>query len=218
MQASSLNNARLLLAVAGSAAVGLGIYFLTNLHEMIALGAAIVSFGLIHFIIPRAQEDGEVMVAPGVTRADLNQVQAQGRVQIARLEEALGRLPDKDPAMAIIRSIEDIFGSIYTNLDNDPGDIPTSRAFLSFHSNDAIGLIESYSKLVSNRLPDDGKMEQITASRDRFVSIEKAFRAQYNAMLANDVSALEQAGRNLESSLRLEHGLEKVAKGPRETV
>ena len=213
IEANSLNNARVFIAVTASAAVGLGLYFMTQLHEFIALGAAVATFGLAHLIVPRATEDGEVMVASGVTRADLKLVQSQGRAQIDRLDKALDMLPATDPAAGLIRAIEDIFKSIYANLDEDPADIPTSRAFLSFHSSDAIGLIESYVKLVSNRLPDDEKLTMIEASRTRFVAIEKAFRAQYNAMLANDVSALEQAGRNLESSLRLEHGLEKIAVG-----
>lgn len=210
MAAPMLNTLRMLAAVVAAAAVGLGVYFFTQLHEAIAVGAALISFAIVHFVIPRAQEDTEVMVASGVTRADLRAALEKGRQQIASLDAAGARIPASDPASPVLDSIEAIFKDIYSNLETDPGDIPRARAFLDFHSIDAVGLIDAYSRLVSNRLPDDKKLEQIEAARARFVAIEKAFRAQYNAMLANDVSALEQAGRNLESSLRLEHGLESV--------
>ena len=210
MAASSLNNTRMMIAVIGAAATALGLYFSTQLHELIVLGVAVLVFGVLHVIIPRAQEDSEVFVAPGVTRADLKAATARGRDQIARLEAALRHMPKEDPAQRVLRGIEDIFQHIYANLDKDPGDIPRARAFLDFHSADAVNLIEGYAQLVSSRLPDDRKLEQVETARRRFASIEKAFRAQYNAMLANDVSALEEAGRNLESSLRLEHGLETM--------
>lgn len=210
MAASFLNNARLLIAVAAAACAGVGVYFGTRLHELIAIGAALAVFLVLHFIIPRAREDSEVHLAPGISKADLRAVQQQGKEQMQQLEQAIRRLPNSDPASQIVRNIEDIFQDIYRNLTDDPGDIPRARAFLDFHSSDAIGIIEGYAKLVSNRLPDDKRMQQIEMTRSRFVSIEKAFRAQYNAMLENDVSALEQAGRNLETSLRIEHGLEAV--------
>ena len=210
MPASLINNARMIIAVVAAAAAGLGIYFLTNLHEFIAVGAALAIFVILHFIIPRAEEDTEVMVAPGVTRAEQREALRQGKDQMAQLEIAIRRMPKSDPANRIVRNIEDIFADIYANLDNDPGDIPRAKAFLRFHSKDAIEIIDAYSKLVSNRLPDDKQMDLIEGARGRFVAIEKAFRAQYNAMLANDVSALELAGRNLESSLRIEHGLEAL--------
>ena len=210
MAASFLNNARMLIAVTAAAIGGLGVYFGTQLHELIAIGAALAVFVVVHFIIPRAREDSEVHLAPGVSKADLRAVQRQGKEQMQQLDNAIRRMPKSDPASRILRNIEDIFQDIYANLNEDPGDIPRARAFLDFHSSDAISIIEGYSKLVSNRLPDDKRMQQIEMARTRFVSIEQAFRAQYNAMLENDVSALEQAGRNLETSLRIEHGLEAV--------
>ncbi|WP_319528880.1 5-bromo-4-chloroindolyl phosphate hydrolysis family protein [uncultured Cohaesibacter sp.] len=216
MVASTLNNTRMMIAVIGAAVTALGLYFATQLHELIVLGVAVLVFGILHVIIPRAQEDSEVFVAPGVTRADLKAADAKGKEQIARLEVSVRQIPKADPAQHVLRSIEDIFRDIYANLDKDPGDIPRARAFLDFHSADAVSLIEGYAQLASSRLPDDKKLEQVEMARKRFASIEKAFRAQYNAMLANDVSALEQAGRNLESSLRLEHGLETMTLQPAE--
>nr|WP_321454819.1 5-bromo-4-chloroindolyl phosphate hydrolysis family protein [uncultured Cohaesibacter sp.] len=210
MAASIINNTRTLIAVVLAAAAGLGVYFFTQLHELIALAAALLVFAVTHFMIPRMQEDQEVFVASGVTRADLLSAQQQGKQQIDRLEKALASIPDVDPAQGVLRDIEAVFQDIYANLDKDPGDIPHARAFLDFHSGDAISLIEGYAGLVANRLPDDDKIKQVQAARARFASIEKAFRSQYNAMLANDISALEQAGRNLETSLRLEHGLENI--------
>ncbi|WP_316858473.1 5-bromo-4-chloroindolyl phosphate hydrolysis family protein [uncultured Cohaesibacter sp.] len=210
MSASALNNVRLFIAIVVGATIGLWSYFAMHMTIYIAIAVAIAAFVLMHFIIPKKQQDNEVFVASGVTREDSRAAVKQGKEQAERLEIAIRRTPKSDPAQEILRKIQDVFVDIYANLEKDPGDIPRSRAFLDFHSGDAIGLIEGYSGLVSGRLPDDKQLEQVEAARRRFVSIEKAFRAQYNAMLSNDVSALEQAGRNLESSLRLEHGLEKL--------
>ena len=211
MEGGLKDSQRIVISVALSALTGVGLYFGTLLHEFIILGSAAAVFLALLLLLPKEKKAEEVMVAPGVTLAEQLAVAQEGIIKLERVSSALIGIPASDPAHGMVANIYTTLESIYAHFSNDPADIPPSAAFREHHAGKAVKLIEDYSRLVTDRLLDDQGRDYVLRCRDRFTGIESAFVAQYNAMLRHDISALEQAGRNLETSLRLEHGLETMS-------
>ena len=202
---------RMILSVILSALAGVGLYFVTQLHEGVVLGVTVAVFIILLLALPKQKKPEEVMVAPGVSLALHRQVKAEGQLKLSRVEKALLKIPGDDPALILVENIQGTLQSIYAHFDHDPEDIPPAAAFRDHHVGKAVTLIEDYSKLIGDPLLDEGGRDYVLRARDRFAGIEAAFIAQYNALLRHDISALEKAGRNLETSLRLEHGLETIS-------
>ncbi|RED45809.1 5-bromo-4-chloroindolyl phosphate hydrolysis family protein [Aestuariispira insulae] len=202
---------RVALAVTMAAVVGVVLYFATQLHEWVVIAAALAAFVVMILVVPKQREDHEVMIAPGVSLADQKKVTGEGGHILGRVRDAHDAIPVADEAHLRVAGIMDVLVSIYRHFNEDPAEILTTARFREQHVNKAVELVEVYSRLVTDPLLDESGRAYIDRCRERFAGIEAAFAAQYNAMLRHDVSALEQAGRNLETSLRLEHGLEKVA-------
>jgi 5-bromo-4-chloroindolyl phosphate hydrolysis protein len=210
MQEGLRDGLRVGVAVALAAAVGIALYHSTRLHELVVGGAAVAVFAVALFMIPRRREPHEIELAPGVTLADRLAVEREGAEKIARVTQALGEIPARDPAHETVQNILGAVTSIYRHFVEDPADIARAAPFREAHVRKAVDLIETYTRLVTDRLLDERGRQYVDRCRERFAGIEAAFVAQYNAMLSHDVTALETAGRNLEASLRLEHGLETV--------
>ena len=202
---------RMVLSVLFSAFAGVGLYFATQLHEGVVIGATVAIFVVLLLVLPKQKKAEEVMVAPGVSLALHQQVKTEGQLKLSRVETALLKIPGDDPALILVENIQGTLQSIYAHFDNDPADIPPAAAFRDHHVGKAVTLIEDYSKLIGDPLLDDSGRDYVHRARNRFAGIEAAFIAQYNALLRHDISALEKAGRNLETSLRLEHGLETIS-------
>ena len=202
---------RVAIAVAAAAVTGIALYFATNLHEGVVVGAAVGVFAVGLLAIPRRKEPHEIELAPGVTLAERNAVEDEAVVRIDRVARALGVIPAQDPAHETVQNILGILKSVYGHLLQDPSEIAGAATFREHHIAKAVDQIETYARLVTDPLLDDRGRSYVERCRERFAGIEAAFVAQYNAMLRHDIAALEQAGRNLEASLRLEHGLETLS-------
>ncbi|MGF1445460.1 MAG: 5-bromo-4-chloroindolyl phosphate hydrolysis family protein [Pikeienuella sp.] len=202
---------RIAVAVGLGLGAGLLLWFATRLHEAVVLGAALAVFGAAVAVLPRRRAASEISVAPGVSRAELDAALAEGRKVEARIAAAVAGLDAADPAAAEIARLRAGVAAIHAHLAGNPADLSRVVTFRNAHLPRAVAIIEAYVRLAGQPLLDARGRARLDEARSRLPAIGRAFAAQLNALLAHDLDALDAAGRILETSLLLEHGVETVA-------
>lgn len=203
---------RALIAAVAAAVVGTGALQVATLPLVAVAGLAGATFLGIVLGLPADRAPADRVIAPGVTAADAAGAADEGQRMAGLLETAAGRLPAADPARATVLEIAVVVRQVYGHLAEDPADIPRAHGFRNAHLPTAVALIESCARLASGPNLDAEAEAQLQRTRERLHTVREGFVAQLNALRRQDLDALEAAGRYLEGSLRIEHGLDAPAR------
>lgn len=142
-------------------------------------------YGGLRLLLPGRQGDPRDEVAPGITRAQLEQVTDQVAGIADRFVAAAAALPESETSHRI-DNIGRISHDMVANFHNDPGDLHLAGDFLALHLPKALRIVERFTDLATQPHLDQVAQDRLRDAEETIVMIEAAFARQYRLFLEQD--------------------------------
>ena len=165
----------------GALAVGIPFVF--------AAGAGAVAFAASYALVPRRRSAAEIVLAPDVTRAMLDEFLRRGRSALARVRSLQPRLKGS-PMGQKVDTLCETLARILDNCEKDPQDIRSARS-LPFYVEKIEEYVSGYVSLFEASTRDRDVRQRLAATEAMIVRATAKFEEMHKAMLENDIRALE---------------------------
>lgn len=193
---------KLILVTLLSAATLLGIWFGTAFNMIVAFVCACTVAGLGLWAIPRKREASEILLAEGVTQADLDSTVSTCRRAGLQFRELAALIPKADIHDMVVE-IGDTCVHIADNFIHDPGDLRQARDFIH-HLGRAVQLIEGYVQQAGQQNLTAEEAQVLLQTEDRIAHIREAFHTHLRNFRADNIRQLAIGGKALGDILRME--------------
>ncbi len=172
-----------LLALGGVLAVGIPAAF--------AVGAATVAFGLGFSLVPRPKSTTEIILAPEVTQAMLDEFIMKGGKGLDRIRELNLQIPKAEMSTRVDALCE-VVEQILDNCEKDPQDIRAARSF-DFYLDKLAQYLTGYIQLLAagSKLKNAETLARLASTEQLIDLATQKFKELYQAMLENDLRNLE---------------------------
>ncbi|HNR88989.1 MAG TPA: 5-bromo-4-chloroindolyl phosphate hydrolysis family protein [Spirochaetota bacterium] len=190
------------LAIAGGVFAGLHVFL--NIGIFVSLLAALGGYiaGLIIFR-RRARPEGVEILSGGVSQSDLRATLAEGSRKLNEMRSYGMRIRNAE----VKRKVYDICAvveRIYDNFKKDPKDIKAAKQFLSYYFDAVINILKRYVELSSQPVQSAEVKASLEKAEGILDSIHRAFEAQYDKLLRDDVLDLETEIKVLKNMITME--------------
>lgn len=180
----------------------MGLWFGTDFNMTVCFLTACVVAGLALWGLPRKQAAEEIVLAAGVTQAELDATVAICRQSGQRFQELAERVPEPE-IRDMVREIADISLHIADNFIQDPADLRQARDFI-YHLGRAVQLIENYVRHSGQRHLSDDEAAVLRQTEGQIAHIRDAFHTHLRNFRADNIRQLAIGGKALGDILRLE--------------
>jgi 5-bromo-4-chloroindolyl phosphate hydrolysis protein len=141
--------------------------------------------------IPRRREAAEIEVAPGITKATLDDALTRIRETASTFERAAQAIADPRVSTAVL-DLSRQSRSIADDLAGDPKDLRRAWDFIDYHLAQAARIVASYARLEGS--PDKSFEEalRLKSVGNAILEIETLFTSQLRALRADDFAKLSE--------------------------
>jgi hypothetical protein len=156
-----------------------------------AVGAAAVAFGLGYSLLPRPKSAAEIVLAPDVTQAMLDDFLARGGKGLDKLRELNLQIHKVDMSKKV-DGLCDVIEHILDNCKKDPQDIRSARSF-DFYLDKLAQYLSGYIELLDagSKLQNPDTLKRLTTTEQLIDRATLKFQELHQAMLENDLRTLE---------------------------
>src|SRR5262245_37181508 len=175
-----------------SVLAGLGLFggaLVAGIPFVFAAGAGAVAFATAYALVPRRPSAAEILLAPEVTRAMLEQFLRRGRSALLRVVALRPRL-HKTPMAQKVDALCDTLTNILDSCEKDPQDIRSARS-VPFYVEKIEEYVSSYLTLFEASARDPDLRQRLALTEAMIVRATARFEEMHKAMLENDLRALE---------------------------
>lgn len=138
---------------------------------------------------PKIAEGDELMIEQGYEKAD-------------KIYALAGKLDSKPSIQWEVEEISTVVREIFENFVQDPADIKQARSFIRHDLDDAIKLIETYTKVVTSKLSSETHDKRIAMAEASIISVRESFQKLQLDLMENDLLDLEVQSKTLKSVLK----------------
>ncbi len=155
----------------------------------VALVSSLIVFAKQRANKPKIAQGDELIIEQGYAKAD----------QIQALADQLDARPS---IQWEVQEISIVVREIFENFVDDPEDIQQARSFIRHDLDDAIKLIQTYTKIVTSKLSAENHDERIAIAESSIISVRESFQKLQLDLLENDLLDLEVQSKTLKSVLK----------------
>jgi 5-bromo-4-chloroindolyl phosphate hydrolysis protein len=141
--------------------------------------------------IPRRREAIEIEVAPGVTKAMLDDVLTRIRNTAAVFERTGPMIADPRVRAAVL-DLAGLSHSIVELLAEDPRNLRRAWDFIDYHLPQAARIVDSYARLDHSPDKSDDEAHRLASVGHAILEIETLFTSQLRALRADDFAKLSE--------------------------
>lgn len=180
----------------------LGLWFGTEFNMTVSFLSACVVAALLLWVLPRKKEAHEIMLADGVTQADLDATVAACRQAGQRLQGLATDMPKPD-VREMVAQVGDSCVHIADNFIRDPKDLRQTKDFI-YHLGRSVQLIENYAHHAGQRHLSADEEAVLRQTEEQIALIREAFHTHLRNFRADNIRQLAIGGKALGDILRLE--------------
>ena len=167
------------------------VYMPMRFTATVAFVGAIAMLVASWLLIPRRREAVEIEVAPGVTKAMLDDVLTRIRETAAVFERAGQAIADPRVGAAVL-ALARQSRAIAQDLLDDPKDLRRAWDFIDYHLAQAARIVDSYARLDRSTDKSDDEAHRLAAVGHAILEIETLFTSQLRALRADDFVKLSE--------------------------
>jgi hypothetical protein len=177
-------------AVASGLAVFAGVLYF-GIPGAFAAGAAAVAFGLGFTLVPRPKSPAEIILAPEVSQATLDEFLTKGGKGLDRIRELNLQIPKGDMSRKV-DALCDVIEHILDNCEKDPQDVRAARSF-EFYLDKLAQYLAGYVEMLEagSKLQNPEMLKRLESTEQLIDRATLKFKDLYQAMLENDLRNLE---------------------------
>lgn len=180
----------------------LGMWFGTSYNMTVSFLMSCLVAGLLLWALPRKKESNEIVLAEGVTQADLDSAVETCRQAGRQFMELSTQI--EVPAMStMVTQIGDSCLNIADNFIQDPKDLLMAKDFI-YHLNRAVVLIAGYTQQCKQSHLSDDERTVLQQTEEQIAYIRDAFQTHLRNFRADNIRELSISGKALSDILRLE--------------
>ena len=149
------------------------------------------------------RDKGKELVSPGITRAELDAVLAEGAEKVRAIRNA-GRLSDKYEIRQEIEGIAQIADAIFADFKRDPKDMKAVRRFLTYYLDTTQKIVLKYRELSAGYGKTQATMEILARVEQMLPLIRATYEKILEKTLEDDVLDLDVELEVLETTIKME--------------
>ncbi|CAH2409448.1 5-bromo-4-chloroindolyl phosphate hydrolysis family protein [Mesorhizobium escarrei] len=191
-------------AGAVSAALLLGLSFLTHFPFLVsAIISVLVFAGLVFVLAPRQLFEGlDLRSLSGSKVAFARELLAQAQPAADRLAAAARSISDKD-MQAKVKNLSDIAADVISRVEAKPESAPAVRRFLTYYVPQAAEVAEGYATLANRRTPSQVRLASVGAV---ITKLQDAFVHYADSLADSELGTLDVYLRLIQESLKEDIG------------